>query len=55
VGRIRILLHGFEAGLLDGNAAIVVCRKEFDYAVVDFANGKPLEEMLPASRWKSCP
>ncbi len=34
-----------ERSLKDGPAIDFVCRKEFDYAVVEFAQGKPLEEI----------
>jgi len=42
-----------EKSLRDCPAIDFVCRKEFDYAVVDFANGKPLEEILGISYLKS--
>ena len=35
--------------LKDCPAIDFVCRKEFDYSVVDFANGKPMEEILGIS------
>ena len=38
-----------EKSLRDCPAIDFICRKEFDYAVVDFANGKPLEEILGIS------
>lgn len=34
-----------EKSLRDCGAIDFICRKEFDYAVVDYANGKPLEEI----------
>ncbi len=34
-----------EKSLRDCTAMDFICRKEFDYAVVDYANGKPLEEI----------
>jgi hopanoid biosynthesis associated radical SAM protein HpnJ len=38
-----------EKSLRDSADIDFVCRKEFDYAVVDFANGKPLEEIAGVS------
>ena len=35
--------------LKDGTAIDFICRKEFDYSVVEFAQGKPLEEILGVS------
>jgi hopanoid biosynthesis associated radical SAM protein HpnJ len=34
-----------EKSLRDCTALDFICRKEFDYAIVDYANGKPLEEI----------
>ena len=34
-----------EKSLRDCPALDFICRKEFDYAIVDYANGKPLEEI----------
>jgi hopanoid biosynthesis associated radical SAM protein HpnJ len=42
-----------ERTLRDGQAIDFVCRKEFDYAVVEFAQGKPLEEILGISYLKN--
>jgi hopanoid biosynthesis associated radical SAM protein HpnJ len=41
-----------EKSLRDCSAIDFVCRKEFDYAVVDYANGKPLDEILGISYLK---
>jgi hopanoid biosynthesis associated radical SAM protein HpnJ len=41
-----------EKSLRECSAIDFVCRKEFDYAVVDYANGKPLEEILGVSYLK---
>src|SRR5262249_15436611 len=38
-----------EKSLRDCSAIDFVCRKEFDYAVVDYAKGKPLEEICGVS------
>jgi hopanoid biosynthesis associated radical SAM protein HpnJ len=38
-----------EKSLRDCPAIDFICRKEFDYAVTDFAKGKPLEEIAGAS------
>jgi hopanoid biosynthesis associated radical SAM protein HpnJ len=38
-----------ERSLRDCPSIDFVCRKEFDYAVVDYANGKPLNEILGIS------
>ncbi len=38
-----------EQSLRDGHAIDFVIRREFDWAVVEFANGKPLQEILGAS------
>ena len=38
-----------ERSLRDCPSIDFVCRKEFDYAVVDYANGKPLNEILGVS------
>jgi hopanoid biosynthesis associated radical SAM protein HpnJ len=38
-----------EKSLRDCSAIDFICRKEFDYAVTDFAKGKPLEEIAGAS------
>ena len=38
-----------EQSLRDGPAIDFVVRREFDWAVVEFANGKPLEEILGVS------
>jgi hopanoid biosynthesis associated radical SAM protein HpnJ len=38
-----------EKSLNDCSAIDFVCRKEFDYAVVDYAKGKPLEEIAGVS------
>lgn len=38
-----------EQSLRDGRAIDFVIRREFDWAVVEFANGKPLQEILGAS------
>jgi hopanoid biosynthesis associated radical SAM protein HpnJ len=38
-----------EQSLRDGQAIDFVIRREFDWAVVEFANGKPLQEILGAS------
>ena len=38
-----------EKSLRDCSVIDFVCRKEFDYAVVDYANGKPLAEILGVS------
>jgi hopanoid biosynthesis associated radical SAM protein HpnJ len=38
-----------EKSLRDCPAIDFICRKEFDYAVTDYANGKPLEEIAGAS------
>jgi hopanoid biosynthesis associated radical SAM protein HpnJ len=42
-----------EKSLQDASAIDFVCRKEFDYAVVEFAQGKPLEEILGVSYRKN--
>src|SRR5260370_112145 len=42
-----------EESLRKCSAIDFVCRKEFDYAVVDFANVKPLEEILGISYFKN--
>jgi len=42
-----------EKSLKDAAAVDFVCRKEFDYAVVEFAQGKPLEEILGISYRKN--
>ena len=42
-----------EKSLRDCTAIDFVCRKEFDYAVVEFAQGKPLEEILGISYRKN--
>ena len=39
-----------EKSLRDCPAIDFVCRKEFDYTVVEFAEGKPLDGNSPASR-----
>jgi len=41
-----------EKSLRDCRAIDFICRKEFDYAVVDYANGKPLEEITGVSYLK---
>src|SRR6202140_2508140 len=41
-----------ERSLRDGAAIDFVCRKEFDYSVVEFAQGKPLEEIMGISYLK---
>ena len=38
-----------ERTLKDGTAIDFICRKEFDYSVLEFAQGKPLEEILGIS------
>ena len=38
-----------ERSLRDGTAIDFICRKEFDYSVVEFAQGKPLEEIMGIS------
>src|SRR5664280_3061382 len=38
-----------EPSLKDGQAIDFIVRREFDYAVVEYANGKPLNEILGAS------
>ncbi|HEX9110385.1 MAG TPA: cobalamin B12-binding domain-containing protein, partial [Terriglobales bacterium] len=35
-----------EKSLQDCKAIDLVCRKEFDYSIVEYAQGKPLEEIL---------
>jgi len=42
-----------EKSLRDATAVDFVCRKEFDHAVVEFAQGKPLEEILGISYRKN--
>jgi hopanoid biosynthesis associated radical SAM protein HpnJ len=42
-----------EKSLKDAPAIDFVCRKEFDYAIVDYANGKPLEDILGVSYMKN--
>ena len=42
-----------ERALRDGSAIDFVCRKEFDYSVVEFAQGKPLEEIMGISFLKN--
>ena len=42
-----------ERTLRDGQAIDFVCRKEFDYAVVEFAQGKPLDQILGISYLKN--
>jgi hopanoid biosynthesis associated radical SAM protein HpnJ len=42
-----------ERSLKDCRAIDFVARKEFDYAVVDYAHGKPLEDILGISYWKN--
>ena len=42
-----------EKSLRDCPAIDFICRKEFDYAVTDFAKGKPLEEIAGASFLKN--
>jgi len=39
--------------LKDGSAIDFICRKEFDFSVVEFAQGKPLEEILGISYRKN--
>jgi hopanoid biosynthesis associated radical SAM protein HpnJ len=41
-----------ERSLRDGAAIDFICRKEFDYSVVEFAQGKPLEEIMGISYLK---
>ena len=38
-----------EQSLADGQAIDFIVRREFDYATVEYANGKPLNEILGAS------
>jgi hopanoid biosynthesis associated radical SAM protein HpnJ len=42
-----------EKSLCECSAIDFICRKEFDYAVVDYANGKPLQEILGVSYLKN--
>lgn len=42
-----------ERALRDGPAIDFVCRKEFDYSTVEFAQGKPLEEIMGVSFLKN--
>ncbi len=42
-----------ERTLRDGQAIDFICRKEFDYSVVEFAQGKPLDQILGVSYLKS--
>jgi B12 binding domain len=42
-----------EKSLQDSKAIDVVCRKEFDYTIVEYANGKPLDEILGISYRKN--
>jgi hopanoid biosynthesis associated radical SAM protein HpnJ len=42
-----------EKSLKDCSAIDFVCRKEFDYTVAEYANGKPLEEILGISYRKN--
>jgi hopanoid biosynthesis associated radical SAM protein HpnJ len=42
-----------EKSLNDASAIDFVCRKEFEYSVVEFAQGKPLEEILGVSYRKN--
>jgi hopanoid biosynthesis associated radical SAM protein HpnJ len=42
-----------ERALKDGPAIDFVCRKEFDYSVVEFAQGKPLDQILGISYLKN--
>ncbi|MEP6643275.1 MAG: hopanoid biosynthesis associated radical SAM protein HpnJ [Acidobacteriaceae bacterium] len=42
-----------ERALKDGPAIDFVCRKEFDYSVVEFAQGKPIEEIQGISYLKN--
>jgi hopanoid biosynthesis associated radical SAM protein HpnJ len=42
-----------ERALRDGSAIDFVCRKEFDYSTVEFAQGKPLEEIMGVSFLKN--
>ena len=45
-----------EKALNECPAIDFVCRREFDYSVVEFANGKPLDEILGISyreKWLS--
>ncbi len=41
-----------DKSLRECSAIDFVCRREFDYAVVDYANGKPLEEIVGVSYLK---
>src|ERR1700694_3872940 len=41
-----------ERSLRDCTAIDFICRKEFDYSVVEFAQGKPLEEIMGISYLK---
>jgi hopanoid biosynthesis associated radical SAM protein HpnJ len=41
-----------EKSLRDCRAIDFVCRKEFDYAVVDYAKGRPLPEIAGVSYWQ---
>jgi hopanoid biosynthesis associated radical SAM protein HpnJ len=41
-----------ERSLRDGTAIDFICRKEFDYSVVEFAQGNPLEEIMGISYLK---
>src|ERR1700719_708695 len=42
-----------EKSLMDSPVIDVVCRKEFDYSIVEYAQGKPLEESLGISYRKN--
>src|SRR6202011_2472659 len=42
-----------ERALRDGPAIDFVCRKEFDYSTVEFAQGKPLEQIMGVSFLKN--
>jgi len=42
-----------DKSLKDCRAIDFIVRKEFDYAVVEYAHGKPVEEILGASYWNN--
>ena len=42
-----------EKSLMDAKVIDVVCRKEFDYSIVEYAQGKPIEDILGISYRKN--
>ncbi len=42
-----------EKSLMEASVIYVVCRKEFDYSIVEYAQGKPIEQILGISYRKN--